>query len=346
MKILHALTLSALAFVAAQSAEAQAVKWHPGHYVMLASFTKQSRHFAQIDEIRNESAIQGIQLRLWWYELEKSKGQYDFSRIDAYLQKLKSMPNKKRLVVRVMDRRFNTNNISGIIPDYLLKDSIYKGGLVSTKTGFVPRLWEQPVMDRLIALYQEIGRRYDSEALFEGIATTETAHNFGQNTPAGYSVAALAGQYKRFASAARETMPRSNLFLYTNWLGSDDRMQELIQSLIEPSVAVGGPNTVPGKPTSGQKVWSGQTGADFRGRLAISSGVDPAELGGVSGTHTPKQIYDYAYDTLHVNYMFWSRNEWNGGSTQKWTTGILPFLRSNPPVHKACPATYGICSSD
>jgi hypothetical protein len=343
MKHIILFSLTFLAFTAT-NADAQGIKWHPGHYVLLPGGATQAVHFLHIDEIAREPAIKGVQVRIWWHELERSKGSYDFSKVDAYLKKLKSQPVPKRLVVRIMDRENNTTSRNGIVPSYLLSDPVYKGGLVVTKNGFAARLWEQPVMDRLIALYRAMGARYDSDNYFEGIATVETTLGFDRNVPPGYSKEALANQYKRFVSAVRPAMPRTNLFLYTNWMGSDALMAQLIQALVEPQVAAGGPDTVPGALTQGQRVWTGHLGADYRGLLAISSTVASAALGGHHGTFTPKQINDFAYNTLHVNYLFWVRNTWKGGSNQRWSTEILPFLRTNPPIRTGCPISYGICA--
>ena len=320
------ITLFALAIVgwmAVGTANAQGMKWHPGHYVMFAMGDSQAQHLANMNEIANDTVIQGVQIRILWSTLEKSKGVYDFSSIDAYLKKLKSLPVPKRLVVRIQDRKFGTTSTSGIVPSYLLTESIYNGGLTRTKTGYAARLWEQPVMDRLIALYKAIGARYDSDPYFEGIASSETTLSLIDNQwPAGYTHQALMTQFKRLVSSVRPAMPQSNLFLYTNWMGNDNLMAELIQSLIEPRAAAGGANVTPNKPTQGQRVWTGQLGADYRGILALSSSVEQVEL----GNFTPKQINDYAYNTLRLNHLFWVRNTWSGSADRRWSTGILPFL--------------------
>lgn len=345
-KLIFCLSFAVLAFAEVTIAEAQAIKWHPGHYVTLANGASQKQHFSHIDELGREPAIKGVQVRIWWYELERSKGKYDFSKIDAYLSKLKAQPTAKRLVVRIMDRAFSTNSRDRIVPDYLLSESQYNGGVVKTKNGFAPRLWEKPVMDRLIALYQALGTRYDADNVFEGLQSGETTLGFNGSKPSGYSVTALAQQYKRFAAEARKTMPRTNLFFATNWLGPDEVMSSLVQSFIGPATGVGGPNTQPGNPTQGQSVWIGKMGADFRGILAISSSVESTELGGSHGDFTPKQIYDFAYNTLRVSHLFWSRNTWNGDQGQQWKSGILPFLRANPPTRSGCPSSYGLCATN
>jgi hypothetical protein len=252
---------------------------------------------------------------------------------------LKAQPTDKRLVVRIIDRSFNTNSRSGIVPGYL-QTSAFNWGLVETQTGFAARLWEPAVMDRLIALYKRIAWRYESDAYFVGIASEETTLGLDQPFPSGYSHEALTRQYIRLVKAVRPAMPTSNLFIYTNWIGSADLMSELIQSFVGPGVSAGGSNILPGRLTLGQRVYTGVYGADYRWTLPFASSVETGEL----KANTPREINNWAYNEVRAHYMFWARNTWAGPSSSRWHTGILPFLRSKPPIRTRCPDAYGRCA--
>jgi hypothetical protein len=332
-----------LAFLAASPANAQGIKWHPGHYAMLLNGESWSQHLTRINELGKEASIKGVVIRINWAKLETSKGVYNFAEIDSYLSRLKAQPTKKRLILIVMDRRFGGTSSSGIVPTYLTTESTYHGGLVKTNKGYAARLWEKPVMDRLITLHKVIGARYDKDMYFEGIATEETTLSLPSPFPSGYTSEALAAQWTRLAAYTRAAMPQTNFFLNANWIGTPSLMGTLVQSLIAPRAGVSSSNLVPGKLSQGQAVWTGVYGADYRGRLAIANSVESSELGGSKGDFTPKQINDYAYSTLRTNYLFWSYNTWEGDWTQRWSTGILPFLRTYPSVRTACPSNYGYC---
>src|SRR5690606_8747646 len=114
-----------------------------------------------------------------WADLEPSRGKYDFSRIETYLKAVRK--HKKRLVIRVMDRRFNTTSKADIVPAYVR--DLPGGGLVRTSTGYAAALWKPEVMDRLIALYQAIGQRYDADPHFEGLFTEESTLSLPQPFP-------------------------------------------------------------------------------------------------------------------------------------------------------------------
>jgi hypothetical protein len=339
-KILGAFAL--LAFLGASGANAQGVKWHPGHYAMLLTNESASQHLARINELGDEPSIAGFMIRINWATLETSKGVYNFSEIDSYLKRIKAQPTKKRLVLVVMERRFGGTSASGIVPNYLTTESTYHGGLIKTKIGYAARLWEKPVMDRLIELYQAIGARYDNDMYFEGVSSEESTLSL-TSTPTGYSSAALAAQWTRLAVYTRKAMPQSNVFIMTNWIGSTAAMETLTQSLVAPRAAVSSSNLIPSSMNLGQQVWTGVYGADYRGRLAIGNAVETSELGGKNGNYSPKQLNDFAYNTLRTNYVFWIYNTWEGASYQRWSTGILPFLRTKPPIRTTCPSNYGHC---
>jgi hypothetical protein len=331
-----------LASLAATSASAQSIKFHPGHYIMLNGGDSMSTHLKHIDEIKDVDAIKGVQIRIWWKDLETSKGVYNFSMIDTYLARVKSY--HKRLVIRVMDRKFNTTKSSGIIPSYMLTSN-YHWGVTRSRTGYVAKLWDPVVMDRLIALYRAMGKRYNESGYFEGITTEESTLSLPSPYPSGYSDGALEYQYARLISQVRSAMPNTAFFMNANWLGSTSTMSKLVQSQVTPYASTNSSNTVPSKMNTGQIVWTGggSYGADYRGRLPIASSVETGEIGGNLGDYTPSQIGSYAYNTLKVNYLFWVRNTWAGDSSQRWDTGILPYLKKNPPVRTGCPTAYGWC---
>jgi hypothetical protein len=338
--VIAALAIAALSV--ASSAHSQAIKWHPGHYALLNGGETIATHLKRIDQIGRETSIEGVMVRMYWAGLETSKGVYDFSKIDIYLQKLRAQPTPKRLFLIIMERRY-APTATGIVPSYLTNEPGYRGGLVATRVGYAARLWEQPVMDRLIMVYRVIGARYDADPNFEGITTGETTLSLASPYPSGYSVDALATQWQRLATNVRPSMPHTNLFVLANWLGSAAQTGRLIQSFMRTRVGVGAPDVIPSSLSTGQQVWTGVYGADYRGWLAIANAIDTPELGGDKGSWTPAQLHAFAYDKLGTNYLFWAWNTWEGDASQQWSTGILPFLRTNPPVHTNCPYVYGSC---
>jgi hypothetical protein len=160
--------------------ESAQIKWHPGHYMLVWGGYSQ-KHFDTIVG----SSFQGAQVRYDWRDLEPTKDQYDFSKIEsdlAYLQQ-----HGKRLVIQLMDRRFHSSKRP--LPDYLYEDPTYHGGVepFTGKGGCVARLWDAVVRERQIALIQALGKRFDREPYFEAFCFEETAIGIDKNRAAGFT---------------------------------------------------------------------------------------------------------------------------------------------------------------
>jgi hypothetical protein len=321
------------------------IKWHPGHYMLLDSLhPNTTRDFPLLDQISSETVLKGV-LAVWaWREVETAKGVYDFSTIDAYLAKLKSLSVPKRLIIRIDERKFGSTS-GNVVPDYMLQDATYNGGQAPMANGVAARIWEAPVMDRYIALLKALAARYDNDPYVEAIQSEETAVAVSPK-PNGFSQAAVLTQYKRMVAAARAAWPHTNVFISTNYLGSDAQMEELIAYCVANQTGIGGPDTfLPewNRALQSDDILKGVKGSgkDYRGMTAQRSSIQNPELGGYIGAGTPAQFYDIAYNQLHANYIVWDRNTYYGGAAQKWDTGLLPFIRSvSGKAYTSCPSGF------
>jgi hypothetical protein len=334
------------------------IKWHPGHYMSIRSrHRKPEIELPFIEALGNEDVIEGVLVSWLWRAVEKSKGVYDFSSIDQYLAKLKGLPKPKRLIIRIEERGFSSPTVSSV-PDYLKTDPIYNGGEVPMGNGVVARIWEPAVMDRLIALDAALAARYDGDPYVEGIGTSETAIGFNSTYPApsSYTPAAVLTQFKRHVTAARSKWKRSQVFLSTNYLGSDAQMEELIKHAKTNYTSVGGPDVFTrswvesGKRAlQSDEIVRGErgSGTDYRGVMAITSEIQATEMGGYIATFTPEELYDVSYNIMRANHILWDRNDWAGGTAQQWDTGILPYIRKvGGKVYTACPTSFqGRCDT-
>ena len=280
---------------------ASAIKWHPGHYMMM-----RNNH-------NKDAADLGY--------------------------------------VRLLANRIFGGQTGHAVPDYMLSDPAYLGGDIPIGNGVAARIWDAPVMDRYIALIQAMAQRYDSNPYVEGISSSESAIGFSAAypAPATFSNGALVTQLQRYTAAARLAWAHSNIFIETNYLGSDANMQALIDTAVGKQAVVGGPDVIPERTIQSDEIVRGAagTGTDYRGTVAIKSEVQYPELG-QKWQFTPLQLYDIAYNINHANYMLWERNDYYGSQAQQWVNGILPFIRSvNGKTHTACPKSYtGGCATN
>jgi len=329
--------------VAAQ-ASSQGVKWHPGHYMLVFRGEGLDTVLnSRIPEVCKESALQGLQYRVQWYDLESTRGSYTFGDVDRIYSALEACG--KRLVLQVMAVEFGGTDSDGIVPEYVRTGAEFNGGVARTNSGYIARLWEAPVMDRFIALSRALAARYDQRPYFEGIVVAETATSGVED---GYSAEAWIAQLKRAIPAMVTAWPSTNVIVYNNFLqgSSDSQFVDFVQFLSRSRAALGGPDVLP-PPHSGSKserIFRGELGGvDLRGAMPVAMAVQTPELGGKEGTFTPQELYDHCVDTNRCNHMFWIRNTTTGGAAQQWGTGILPFIRQNPRTNETCPSSFSAC---
>ena len=325
-----------------------AVKWHPGHYMLVFRGDSQSSIMTQrVPETCKETALQGLQVKMDWGKLENGKGSYDFSRVDEIYDGLEACG--KHLVLQIQVANFNSTDPTGLVPGYLLTDAEYNGGVAKTRTGYIAQLWQEPVMTRLIALGAALGARYDNRPSFEGIVLAETAT--GQVADGyGFTGTAYIGQLERGIASMVAVWPTTNVIVFNNYIQgvSDAQFIDFVKFLRSNRSTMGGPDTLPPphSSTMGERIYRGELGGvDLRGLMPAMFAVQTPELGGKEGTFSPRQLYDHCVGTNQCSHMFWIRNMASGGVEQNWDTGILPFLRTNPRTSQACPANYAGCAN-
>jgi len=316
------------------------IKWNPGHYLLL--YLNHSKD--QLNDVRNEQHVQGVQIRYEWRNLEPRRGEYDFSEIEADLRTLASMPTPKRLVIQILDRQFHTTDRYKAAPRYIVDTPSL--GVSRTKNGYVANIWRPAVMDRKIALYRALAARFDHEPYFEAISNSESAPGFGTTTPPShYSRQAMAAQTKRLMTEAQAAFQQTNVILFANSLVGE--LDGLLDHCVNSRCALGGPDVKPARPTqAAQYITRNRLN---RGTVPIMFSVQSPNLGPEAHRNTPQEIYDYAMRDLGATHLFWIRfgsSRDTGSQKFSWREGILPVIRANQGRTRSdCPQTYeGRCN--
>lgn len=361
-----------------------AIKFHPGVYIWyipgavngitgyrIDLVTHRNTIINFIDTVCNDSTIQGFQVFTNWRALEgDTAGDYSagFASVDAILTKLTSC--NKRLILAFQSVLFgNTGSQTDIYPAYIVNGASY--GITpfhAPQVGSSARTWQQATNDRVIAMLQAYGGRYNSHANFEMMSTGETAIAV-DNGQDGYSNDALLTQLQRMYSAARAAWPNTAVRVSANDLWPDSLMQSLLATCLQYQITVGGPDVWPGDITQADRVFLGldTTGAlvstRYRDQIPWTSEVQWQSFG---GQWTLQQLYDapmigytptspngngsFTMPSMHPAYFIWYANESNGTTATQWGA-IQTFIHNtNGEVYPRgalssvpCPTSYSSC---
>jgi len=159
----------------------------------------------------------------------------------------------------------------------------------------------------------------------------------------------MATQIKRQITAARLAWKHTNVFVFTNWLSGE--LDGIIAHAYENRCGVGGPDILPRAPTLGDRIIQGiEGGSSYVGRTPIASAVQSPALCGKEGCNLPLDIYNFAVDSLGVNYIFWlhfGTEKDTATAKYSWRDGMLPMLRANNGrINLSCPSNLaGQCNT-
>ncbi|MDZ5457112.1 hypothetical protein [Azohydromonas lata] len=332
----------------ADYAAASTVKWNPGHYVEYGSKASDFMIDAGLRETASMPFVKGIMVRANWSQLEKGKGEYDFSRVDRYLTKAKA--KGKRLFLTLGTKTFNGD---AAIPNYMRTDQ-YSGGAFRIGTiigtfGENAALYDDEVRDRLIALVQALGRRYNNDNSFEGITFNETA--FGQlvRPMSDAQKEKFFANLAKVDTAARQAFPNSVVIQFINY--PSNLVPPLFANMKDKGVGMGGPDVFINDPDLNKSAY--RFNPEAKGIVPIGMKVESDCYNAVrhGGPYTQvdvRDIYRFARDKLYANYMFWYRYT---DRHNPWQDVLSMFKGEAFPdggaggLSAACPSKFGNCAA-
>jgi len=191
---------------------AMATKWHPGHYIRATKSAEMAKIYANPDFI-------GAERNYSWRTLESARGVYDFRVIEDDLKAL--VENNKKLIIRIDTNGFKNCPVKPgddgsfeeclEVPDYIKAPSVngvvygFKSGRDTDPRAAKAAIWRQPVFDRLVALIQALGIRYDGNSNVVAIKFQETAMGVKENEGG-----VERGDLDRYLVALKERMRAAN----------------------------------------------------------------------------------------------------------------------------------------
>jgi len=304
--------------------EKPVLKYNPGHYIALNDWDGPAQ---MIEAIR--PGVRGIHKRYPWRQLEPSFGVYDFSGIERDLQLARD--HGVQLVIMIEDKSFSPS--VKVTPEYLWANHT----LPYTAGGWVAKRWAPWVVERMAALTEAMGKRFDRHPNFEGVAFQESAMGFTQAiqkqhnyTPEAYRDALI-----QQLTNTRKHFPTSQVFWYMNFLeGRQAYLAEVIEAVIPHRIAMGGPDVLPDNGALTRLTYP--LYEQFKGRLTMFNSVQydsykhvHATAGYATKYWTPQQLFVFARDRLNVNYLFWTRKPRPAPADSYHWVDALGLIRNN-----------------
>ncbi|MDA6072615.1 hypothetical protein NJT12_23625 [Flavobacterium sp. AC] len=291
----------------------------------------------QQDKALHDARFQGAQIVYTWRSLEPTKGQYDFSAIREDIAYLNSLGGKK-VWIQLQEKSFAPNIKN--VPDYILEDPIYEGGILKQSMlsaperdpnkaitddeyGWSSKMWMKPVRDRFQKLILALGNEFDGK--IEGINFSESSIDIGtENTdeamsfPADFSprnyIEAIESNMVVLSKSFRESTAMVYLnFLPDEWLPWDDKgyMRGLFAKAKKLKMGVGGPDLMPYRKSHMNQTYGffKEYPDDLVKAMAVQDGnlrqINPQ----TNKKNTVKDILEFAKNYLGLDYIFWVEEE-------------------------------------
>lgn len=306
-------------------------EYHPGHYISLNRFDGRAQ---MLDAL--QPGVVGIQKRYLWKNLEPEPGQYDFTEVQADLDLL--APRGAQLVVFITDKTFNGEIPT---PEYLHKEHTLR----NRRGGYTAMRWDTFVVERMKLLLKAIGQRFDCHPSFEGIAIQESSLSLDNQPLAAndYSPERYRDALIDILLSAAASMPRSQVFWYMNFLpGKQAYIASIAEAIAPAGIAMGGPDVLPDNRPLKTRTYPFY--ARFKDKMKLFTSVQydsyaHRRLGrfGVGKYWTMGELFEFARDELHVDYIFWNRKTWRKPADSYDWKHALPVIEQTPRFNQ--PAT-------
>jgi len=220
-------------------------KFHPGNYILVNLNGSQDPD-KKFNAVTQYAGFLGIHKRYRWRDLEPEKNKYDFSDIHRDLKWLKS--KNKRLIIHLSDTL--TGMRAQMVPDYILKDAEYWGGVVPKKKDskrFLTKLWVPTIIDRIVKLQMMLGASFDKDPNVELFNIEESALGIHCDKVGeyGYSHKLYLEGLKRRMAGAKAAFPNTNVVQYVNYSGCGGGniiVPSIMEYAKEIGVGLGGPD--------------------------------------------------------------------------------------------------------
>lgn len=301
------------------SLHAQPLSKCPRHYML-------TRSMAAMNKVKDNPDFEGYQVIVEWKSIEPAKDSFDFQLIDSFLHYAGS--HGKKLFIQFQYKSFRINEVS--VPDYLLGDSIYEGGVQRYANGSsLAKIWIPAVQERLDTVFRAMARHFGHDPALRGLNLPETA----SGTPLAYDIKDYMSGIRANLLHLRNAFPDSVIVIqYLNWLpGTGAYLLDSLRALADFSAGLvncgfGGPDNKIQISPNPAFTWVMTFQHEYDGRALLANATQWNDYGYINPYTlkrvTAEDILRYSVDTLKDDYIFWLDRE------PYFSDDVIPALRA------------------
>lgn len=275
---------------------------------------------AQDFEKKFDDRVEGVQIVYSWKSLEVAKDVYDFEKVKSDLRFLAS--KNKKLWMQLQDRFFDPKAKS--VPDYLLTDPLFQGGLARQKdnpgegleqgSGWVTKQWNPNVRERFQRLIQKLAIEFDGKIYGINLPETAADIDIAAEQKAGFSCDAYFNGTIENINFTRNAFKTSHVLQYVNfwpceWNNDRNYMSRFFSNAIDRKIALGGPDVIPNR--KGQMKNSYPFFNQSKGKLplvafAVQEPTRTYTNPETGRKFTEEEFLKFADEYLGASIVFWS----------------------------------------
>lgn len=264
--------------------------------------------------------IDGVQIIYTWKSLESEKDKYDFQKIENDLTYLNL--KGKKLWVQLQDRFFEAK--ARRVPDYILNDAIYEGGLARQKdnpgenlpagTGWVSKQWNSPLQQRYQKLIFELAKKFDGRIYGINLPESAADVDIKLEEKSGFTCDKYFQATLENINFTKSSFKKSYVVQYVNfwpceWENDKTYMSRFFKNAEEKGVGLGGPDVVPYR--KGQMKNSYPFFNKYKGKLSIVAFAvqEPTRTytnPKIGKRFTEDEFLEFAEGFLGAGVVFWS----------------------------------------
>lgn len=284
----------------------QRVKWFPGIYAALFIGDTTSNMDTAMAAIPSSKLV-GFEKAYPWDAIETSRDVYDWSTVLAHLDYAEAHGKKHQVSLRLGGYNTDEDNL----PAYLTGSEFGGGGYTWTNNRRQPVLWNSAVKDRIIAICQSAGAALDDHPALAAFQPVEESANHITVLPGGnagvdaFNATAFKNNYLAIQVATRAAFATTIVAMGFNFpdFATNNSLNLWAAGATTSKLALNAVDVVKGGVGWENNSYLFFSSLSGQVPMIVVMDYDNFTRTDGGGPWTVQQLFDYARDRMHANFL-------------------------------------------